>query len=256
VAAGVDRPTFVTAADPEHRRAMVVEGARGEDRTRDLVYLAVRDIAPTPEQINSRTTYDEAAIDELAASIGEHGVLQPVLVRPIEPQDLQELRDGPRIVRFGEEWAPSYVLVAGNRRHMAAERAGREFIPAMIRVVERDQAFVLNIVENIQREELSGRERIRAIDLLASLRDARGQPYSTRALAELVKKDHARSRSGWGCTACRRWRTRSPTAPCASATPWCSSRRCATCRGRPCPRSCRSWCRRPPRSRSARSRTT
>lgn len=189
--AGVARPTFVTPEDPEHRRVMVVEGARGEDRTRDMAYLAVRDIAPTPEQINSRTTYDEASVDELAASIRDHGVLQPVLVRPVEARDLEELRDGPRIVRFGEEWAPSYVLVAGNRRHMAAERAGRDFIPAVIRVVERDQAFVLNIVENIQREELSGRERIRAIEMLASLRDTHSQPYSTRALAELVKKDHA-----------------------------------------------------------------
>jgi ParB-like chromosome segregation protein Spo0J len=74
---------------------------------------------------------------------------------------------------------------------MAAERSGREYVPAVIRVVDRDQAFVLNIVENIQREELSGRERIRAIEMLASLRDETNKPYSTRELASLVKKDHA-----------------------------------------------------------------
>ena len=191
VAAGLERPTFITLADPDHRRDMFAEGARGEDRTRDMVYLAVRDIAPTPEQVNSRTTYDESTIEELAESIREYGVLQPVLVRPISSIDMSELQSGPRIVQFGNEWSPSYVLVAGNRRHMAAERAGREYVPAVIRVVDRDQAFVLNIVENIQREELSGRERIRAIEMLASLRDEANQPYSTRELASLVKKDHA-----------------------------------------------------------------
>jgi ParB family transcriptional regulator, chromosome partitioning protein len=170
---------------------MLVEGARGEDRTHDMVYLAVRDIAPTPEQINSRTSYDEAAIDELAESIREYGVLQPVLVRPISAPDVADLQQGPRILQFGNEWAPNYILVAGNRRHMAAERADRDYIPAVIRVVERDQAFVLNIVENIQREELTGRERIRAIEMLASLRDEKSRPYSTRELAMLVKKDHA-----------------------------------------------------------------
>jgi ParB family chromosome partitioning protein len=191
VAAGVDRPTFITSADPDHRRDMLAEGARGEDRTRDMVYLGLRDIAPTPDQINSRTAYDDTSIEELAESIREYGVLQPVLVRPISSVDRTELRQGPRIVQFGSEWTPNYVLVAGNRRHMAAERAGREYIPAVIRVVERDQAFLLNIVENIQREELSGRERIRAIEMLASLRDERNQAYSTRELATLVKKDHA-----------------------------------------------------------------
>jgi ParB family chromosome partitioning protein len=141
-----------------------------------MVYVAVRDIAPTPEQINSRTAYVETGIDELSESIREYGVLQPVLVRPITPIYLTERHWGPRILQLGSEWTPNYVLVAGNRRHMAAERAGREYIPAVIRVVERDQAFLLNIVENIQRKELSGRERIRDIEMLASLRDERNQP--------------------------------------------------------------------------------
>jgi hypothetical protein len=127
----------------------------------------------------------------LAESIREYGVLQPVLVRPISSIDMSELQKGPRIIQLGNEWSPNYVLVAGNRRHMAAERSGREYVPAVIRVVDRDQAFALNIVENIQREELSGRERIRAIEMLANLRDETNQPYSTRELASLVEKDHA-----------------------------------------------------------------
>lgn len=64
-------------------------------------------------------------------------------------------------------------------------------IPAVIRVASRDEAFVLNLVENIQRESLSGAERVRAIELLASLREERGEPLSTRRIADLVKKDHS-----------------------------------------------------------------
>jgi ParB family transcriptional regulator, chromosome partitioning protein len=64
-------------------------------------------------------------------------------------------------------------------------------IPAVIRVASRDEAFVLNLVENIQRENLSGAERVRAIELLASLREEHGEPMSTRRIAELVKKDHS-----------------------------------------------------------------
>jgi hypothetical protein len=57
-------------------------------------------------------------------------------------------------------------------------------------VATRDEAF-LNLVENIQRENLSGAERVRAIELLASLREEHGEQLSTRRIAELVKKDHS-----------------------------------------------------------------
>jgi len=165
---------------------MMVEGARGEDRIRDLVYLEIREIANTPDEANARLHYDEAALGELTASVREHGVLQPVLVRPLRADERAALR-----APADNDAASSYVLIAGNRRLEAARRAGRETIPAVIRVASRDEAFVLNLVENIQRENLTGAERVRAIELLASLREERGEPMSTRRIAELVKKDHS-----------------------------------------------------------------
>lgn len=183
---GGGRSTLLPVLDADQRRAMMAEGARGEDRTRDLVYLAIREIARTPSEVNARVHYDEAALEELTASLREHGVLQPVLVRPLQVDERGAWRP-----LVDPEESPSYVLVAGNRRLEAARRAGRETIPAVVRVASRDEAFVLNLVENIQREGLSGAERVRAIELLASLREERGEPLSTRRIADLVKKDHS-----------------------------------------------------------------
>jgi ParB/RepB/Spo0J family partition protein len=113
-------------------------------------------------------------------------VLQPVLVRPTGADER-----GTWPTPDGADEAPAYVLVAGNRRLEAAKRAGLDSIPAVIRVATRDEAFVLNLVENVQRENLSGTERVRAIALLASLREENGEPMSSRRVAELVKKDHS-----------------------------------------------------------------
>src|SRR5438067_10960875 len=77
---GLGRPPLLPALDADQRRAMMTEGARGEDRTRDLVYLAIREIANTPGEANARVHYDETSLEELTASVREHGVLQPVLV--------------------------------------------------------------------------------------------------------------------------------------------------------------------------------
>src|SRR3954464_12014425 len=81
------RSTLLPALDLEQRRAMMAEGARGEDRTRDMVYLAIADIARTPGDVNARVRYDEPALEELTASVLEHGVLQPVLVRPVQTDE-------------------------------------------------------------------------------------------------------------------------------------------------------------------------
>lgn len=100
---------------------MMAEGARGEDRTRDLVYLAVREIARTPGERNARVLYAEPALEELTASVREHGVLQPVLVRPLQVDERAAWRP-----LAGADEIPSYVVVAGNRRLEAARRAGRD----------------------------------------------------------------------------------------------------------------------------------
>ncbi len=96
-------------------------------------------IATNPDQ--PRMKFDEHGLNELAESIRSHGVLQPVLVRPL-----------------GE----GYQLVAGERRLMAAQRAGLLKIPAYVRDIPDDRLLELALVENIQREQLNPIEEAQA----------------------------------------------------------------------------------------------
>jgi ParB family chromosome partitioning protein len=112
-----------------------------------VAWLPVGEIDETPPELNSRRAYDETSIDELAASVAEHGILQPLCVRPT----------GAR-----------YVLVFGMRRLRAAARAGLREVPCTIQVADEDRAFLLNTVENLHRRQLSGAERVRAIEKLAA----------------------------------------------------------------------------------------
>jgi ParB/RepB/Spo0J family partition protein len=123
-----------------------VERARHPGKV--VAYLEVDLVDPSPEARNSRQRYDEASINELATSIQEHGVLQPILVSPKD--------DG------------RYDTIFGNRRLLASRRAGNKEIPAVVRegVTEREK-FVWNLVENIQRQNLSSKERADSIRALA-----------------------------------------------------------------------------------------
>jgi ParB/RepB/Spo0J family partition protein len=115
---------------------------------RDIALLPIASVQESPEGRNSRRTYDERKLNELAASILEHGVLQPILVAP----------DG-----------DAYLVIAGNRRLKAAIRAGLERIPAIIKPHLDERArFLVNLVENIQRVDLSSKERVDAIRQLAA----------------------------------------------------------------------------------------
>jgi ParB family transcriptional regulator, chromosome partitioning protein len=96
-------------------------------------------IVHNPDQ--PRVIFDEARLEELAASIKENGILQPVLVRPYEK---------------------GFQLIAGERRLSAAQRAGLLKIPAMIRDVPDDRLLELALVENIQREPLNPIEEAQA----------------------------------------------------------------------------------------------
>src|SRR5262245_35337788 len=91
--------------------------------------LRVSAIRRNPDQ--PRRHFDEAALDSLAESIRRRGVLQPVVVRPT---------------------AEGYELVAGERRLRAAERAGLETIPVVIRETEIHERLELALIENVQRE--------------------------------------------------------------------------------------------------------
>ncbi|HEY5307668.1 MAG TPA: ParB/RepB/Spo0J family partition protein, partial [Casimicrobiaceae bacterium] len=80
------------------------------------------------------TRMDEASLEELAASIREQGVMQPILVRPVDH---------------------GFEIIAGERRWRAAQRAGLREVPALVRSVPDNQALALALIENIQREDLN-----------------------------------------------------------------------------------------------------
>lgn len=92
-----------------------------------------------------RTHMDEASIAELASSISEKGVLQPIVVRPV---------DG------------GYEIVAGERRFRAARRAGLATVPAVVRDLSDQETLEIAIVENLQREDLNPMEEARAFKQL------------------------------------------------------------------------------------------
>jgi len=94
----------------------------------------------------TRTRMDEAALEELATSIRSSGVLQPIVVRYIDNR---------------------YQLIAGERRWLASQRAGKATIPAMVRSVSNEQAMEMTIIENLQREDLNAMEQARAFERLS-----------------------------------------------------------------------------------------
>ncbi|HEY8641837.1 MAG TPA: ParB/RepB/Spo0J family partition protein [Candidatus Dormibacteraeota bacterium] len=106
--------------------------------------LALDQIRPSPEQM--RRHFPADSLRELADSIREHGILQPVLVRPL---------------------ADGYELIAGERRWRAARQAGLERIPAVVREeAADDESLLLGLVENLQREDLDPIEEARGIQRL------------------------------------------------------------------------------------------
>lgn len=113
------------------------ERGEGSVGAPDVQWIAPAAIAPNPFQ--PRRTFHPAELQELAASIRLHGILQPVLVRPIDPADP----------------AAGYQLVAGERRWRAAQQAGLETIPAVVRQVGDQQALELALIENVQRHDIS-----------------------------------------------------------------------------------------------------
>ncbi|MGA2963304.1 MAG: ParB/RepB/Spo0J family partition protein [Candidatus Korobacteraceae bacterium] len=106
--------------------------------------LAVEQIDRNPYQTRSR--FDEAALAELAESIKASGVVQPILVRP--------------------QLGGRFQLIAGERRWLASQRAGKTTVPAIVKQVSNEQAMEMTIVENLQREDLNPVEQARAYERL------------------------------------------------------------------------------------------
>ena len=100
------------------------------------VALRLTDVVPNPDQ--PRRQFEDGALEELAASVSKHGILQPLLVRP--------MADG------------SYQIVAGERRWRAARLAGLTEVPVVIRELSDRETAELALIENLQREDLNPME--------------------------------------------------------------------------------------------------
>ncbi len=114
-------------------KALIPTTPEGAAEDAEIVELPLERI--TPSRYQARQDFDEDSIRELASSIKEHGVMQPVVVRPV-----------------GEDL---YELVVGERRWRACRQAGLETIPAVIRRVDDRTSGEMMLVENIQREDLN-----------------------------------------------------------------------------------------------------
>ncbi len=129
----------------EQEVAIAPEPRAFESREGDIQHIRLDQIARNPAQ--PRTQFDPGTIRELAASIQERGVLQPVLLRPS---------------------ASGFQLVAGERRFLAAREAGLETIPSIVRLLTDREALLIALIENVQRENLNPMDEARAYYRLAT----------------------------------------------------------------------------------------
>lgn len=114
--------------DLESVEAKIYESATNEE----IVELNLSDLRPNPYQ--PRKVFDEEALNELASSIREHGVFQPIIVK---------------------KSIKGYDIIAGERRYRASKMAGLDKIPAIIRDFTDEQMMEIALLENLQREDLS-----------------------------------------------------------------------------------------------------
>jgi len=124
--------------------ALFADNSIEEISSTEAVKLKTMDIEPNRDQ--PRKVFDEDALAELADSIAKHGVIQPLLVRPMP--------DG------------SYQLVAGERRWRASRMAGLTEVPVVIKELSDDEAMALALIENLQREDLNAIEEAQGIKAL------------------------------------------------------------------------------------------
>ncbi len=177
-----DRPRTKSFRDAGSR--IFEQGSAGQDGIISLLSArtptAVREIPiskiqPNPSQ--PRMTWHEETLKELAASIGEHGVLQPILVRPAGTG------------AAGNEAGPAggdrgYEIIAGERRWRASKLAGRETIPAIVERFDDATALEIALIENLQREDLSPLDEA---FIYHKMTNELG--YSIRGLASKLGKD-------------------------------------------------------------------
>ena len=134
-----------------------------------IIFININDIAPNPNQ--PRKDFKEEKIEELADSIKEHGIIQPIMVRKA---------------------ANGYEIVAGERRWRAARKAQLKDIPCIVKELDEHENMIVAIIENMQREDLNPLEEAKAFQQLGetfkltqeeiSKSVSRSRPYITNAL--------------------------------------------------------------------------
>lgn len=135
----VTPPGSVFVPPPPAEVAVEVAAQEVRPNTLEIHYIPVERIHPNPHQ--PRTHFDHQQLEDLISSIQVHGVMQPIVVTPVE--------DG-------------YELIAGERRLRASKIAGLSTIPAIVRTATEQQKLELALIENIQRQDLNPIEEARA----------------------------------------------------------------------------------------------
>ena len=136
-----------------------------ETESRDsVIVLGIDEISPNRSQ--PRTEFDPEALAELTESISKHGVLQPILVRPLI--------------------AGGYQIVAGERRYRASLQAGLSEIPAIIRELDDKETMEIALIENLQRKDLTAIEEALGFDALM-----KNHGFTQEQVAESVGKSRS-----------------------------------------------------------------
>ena len=118
------------------------------DNNSEVVYLYLDDIIPN--RFQPREVFDDQALKELAVSIKEHGVIQPIIVRKVENK---------------------YEIIAGERRYKASTMAGLTKIPAIVKNLDDKESSKVALIENLQRKDLSPIEEARTYQKILELED-------------------------------------------------------------------------------------
>ncbi len=107
-----------------------------DGRVSDLRLIAIHELSADADQ--PRRHFDEARIDDLAESIGQHGIIQPIVVTPKQ--------------------GGGYTIVAGERRFRAAQKAGLDKVPSLVRTLNAQHKLEISLIENLQRTDLNAIE--------------------------------------------------------------------------------------------------
>ena len=142
----VSAPLSKTQHSNQLQVANTEASSNGIPPNTEIRWIRPDQVAPNPYQ--PRRHFDAEELENLAASIREHGILQPILVRPVA------VSASPAPNQSAAAALP-FQLVAGERRWRAAQAAGVATIPAIVRVVNDQQALELAVIENVQRHDIS-----------------------------------------------------------------------------------------------------